>query len=382
LRIMSSGISTTANLSFGDGGNIYGDNNDTTYSSGLYLIGGSSANNGAQINLLGIDNASAPGDIQFYANSNLATGVQYAFYRRSTAGVNTALVTIEADGTLNATYLNGNGSGLTNIGAAALAANSVDTSELVADSVTSAKILNESIISADIQNESILSADILNGGINGADIATNAITGSEIADDAVGATELNSAANFTMNSLTTTTWVNAGSYMVAQLTSSRADNTMCWASSNGRFYQTANAAGCTNTSDARLKKDVETLAPSLEKLLALRPVSYHWKDEAKGAELQMGFIAQEVHKVLPNITVAPDKEHEYWGMYNNALIPYLVKGVQELKALVDHNASALRTENAALAARVEGLEAANKDLARQMEALRKDVKAALTAPTK
>lgn len=55
-------------------------------------------------------------------------------------------------------------------------------------------------------------------------------------------------------------------------------------------------------SDERLKKDVTTLSGSLDTLLRLRGVQFYWKDpENVGVPpgRQMGFIAQEVEKVLP-----------------------------------------------------------------------------------
>ncbi|MFA5928639.1 MAG: tail fiber domain-containing protein [Candidatus Margulisiibacteriota bacterium] len=56
-----------------------------------------------------------------------------------------------------------------------------------------------------------------------------------------------------------------------------------------------------NLSDIRLKKDIKTLANSLETILKLQGVSFHWKDAKKDKEagLQRGFIAQDVEKVIP-----------------------------------------------------------------------------------
>src|SRR5262249_55186516 len=57
------------------------------------------------------------------------------------------------------------------------------------------------------------------------------------------------------------------------------------------------------SSDARLKKNVHTLSGALDKLLALRGVSFEYIDPAKIHELageRMGLIAQEVEKVFPD----------------------------------------------------------------------------------
>jgi hypothetical protein len=56
-------------------------------------------------------------------------------------------------------------------------------------------------------------------------------------------------------------------------------------------------------SDARLKKNIHTLSGALDKLLALRGVTFEYIDPAKIHELpgeRMGLIAQEVEKVFPD----------------------------------------------------------------------------------
>jgi hypothetical protein len=57
------------------------------------------------------------------------------------------------------------------------------------------------------------------------------------------------------------------------------------------------------SSDARLKKNIHTLSGALDKLLALRGVTFEYIDPAKIHELpgeRMGLIAQEVEKVFPD----------------------------------------------------------------------------------
>ena len=57
--------------------------------------------------------------------------------------------------------------------------------------------------------------------------------------------------------------------------------------------------GTTTLSDARLKTSVVTLENSLDKVLALRGVTYHWKPEyRKDNREYVGFIAQEVQKSI------------------------------------------------------------------------------------
>ena len=53
------------------------------------------------------------------------------------------------------------------------------------------------------------------------------------------------------------------------------------------------------SSDLRLKKDIQTLDNALEKTLEMRGVSYTWKTDITNKNLQIGVIAQEVEKIYP-----------------------------------------------------------------------------------
>jgi len=112
-----------------------------------------------------------------------------------------------------------------------------------------------------------------------------------------------------------------------------------------RFY--VNAAGtisATNTSingisDVRLKENIRDLDDGLEKVLALKPRKFDWK-EGKGADIKnaRGFIAQEFETVFPDLIdewkdPAPEGEDPYKSVRQD-LIPTLVKAIQELNAKV------------------------------------------------
>ncbi|MGH7203152.1 MAG: tail fiber domain-containing protein [Candidatus Levyibacteriota bacterium] len=74
-----------------------------------------------------------------------------------------------------------------------------------------------------------------------------------------------------------------------------------------------------------------TLDKSLEKILALRPVTWKWKSEKDGTEVEYGFIAQEVEKVIPHL-VSNGKWRDGTTrkfLTVTALIPYLVAAIKE-----------------------------------------------------
>ena len=69
--------------------------------------------------------------------------------------------------------------------------------------------------------------------------------------------------------------------------------------SGGMYLNGSGAGAWTSNSDRRLKHNIYPLPTStLDRIMALNPVTYHWKDakqdEAQG--LQFGFIAQEVEE--------------------------------------------------------------------------------------
>src|SRR5207247_11130828 len=62
----------------------------------------------------------------------------------------------------------------------------------------------------------------------------------------------------------------------------------------------------TSLSSRRFKKDIQAMDKASEAILALKPVTFHYKTDSKGAA-QFGLIAEEVAKVNPAL-VLPDKE--------------------------------------------------------------------------
>jgi hypothetical protein len=121
---------------------------------------------------------------------------------------------------------------------------------------------------------------------------------------------------------------------------------------NGTAYASG-AAGA--LSDERHKEKVRTLElPALETLRKLRPVTYHWKkieDVGMKGE-QIGFIAQEVEKVLPQVVLTQDNEEKTKGLKYDEIIPVLTKAVQEL----DAENKKLKLANESLEARLDVLE--------------------------
>lgn len=61
-------------------------------------------------------------------------------------------------------------------------------------------------------------------------------------------------------------------------------------------------AGVTvHTSDIRLKKDINNIERSLEKIVSLKGIEYFWINREKDSHKQIGLIAQNVQKVFPEL---------------------------------------------------------------------------------
>lgn len=90
-------------------------------------------------------------------------------------------------------------------------------------------------------------------------------------------------------------------------------------------------------SDLTLKKNTTEITTALKSITALRPVTWHWKVGNDSQQLQYGFIAQEVEKVLPNLVTTVEWEDgtERKFLSTKGLIPYLVKALEEQQQQID-----------------------------------------------
>jgi hypothetical protein len=91
-------------------------------------------------------------------------------------------------------------------------------------------------------------------------------------------------------------------------------------------------------SDVRLKDRIEPVAGGLSLVQALRPVRYHWRSSAfperrLSTNEQIGFIAQEVQKVLPEV-VSQGADGMYAVDYAR-LTPVLVQAIQDQQVQID-----------------------------------------------
>jgi hypothetical protein len=110
----------------------------------------------------------------------------------------------------------------------------------------------------------------------------------------------------------------------------------------GSIICSGSSTSFNTSSDYRLKEDVQPMAGALEKVQALKPVTYKWKSTGESSE---GFIAHELQAVCPSAVsgekdaLNEDGSIKPQGIDTSFLVATLTAAIQELKAIVDEQAS-------------------------------------------
>ena len=94
-------------------------------------------------------------------------------------------------------------------------------------------------------------------------------------------------------------------------------------------YVALNGTSWTSSSDARLKENISAITGGIDKVKAMRPVNYTWIHDGDGAPNQIGFIAQEMQLVVPEVVDVPEDTEVHQGIQYEKLIPVLTAALQE-----------------------------------------------------
>ena len=138
---------------------------------------------------------------------------------------------------------------------------------------------------------------------------------------------------------------------------------------------TVTATSVTETSDRRLKTNIQPLKNALDNTLQLRGVSYNWMDESKSRDNQIGVIAQEVEEIYPEF-VHTDEEGMKSVNYSQ-MVAVLIEAVKDLNAKIE----ALENENSDLKTQVSEIDAMKSQLNTIMKMLQVDTAETKTAVT-
>ena len=80
----------------------------------------------------------------------------------------------------------------------------------------------------------------------------------------------------------------------------------------------------TETSYRELKENITPIEGSLDKIMALQGVNFDWKD---GKEKQIGLLADDVAKVVPEVVQFTDKKAT--ALQYSKMVALLIEGMKE-----------------------------------------------------
>ena len=132
--------------------------------------------------------------------------------------------------------------------------------------------------------------------------------------------------------------------------------------------------GINETSDGRLKKDINKILNASELVKALEGVTYYWRtDEFPDMDLdnrlQYGLIAQELEKVIPELV---NTDSEGWkSVEYTHLVPILLEALKEQLGTIE----TLQEENASVSKKLENYASLVSDIERLKEAVGIDKRA-------
>jgi hypothetical protein len=106
-----------------------------------------------------------------------------------------------------------------------------------------------------------------------------------------------------------------------------ADNLYTLGTSTARWSEVWATNGAIQTSDVRLKTNIQPLEYGVSEVLKMSPVQYKWKDNPESG-VQLGLIAQRIQKTIPEV-VTGDAKKEKLGMNYAELVPVLINSIKE-----------------------------------------------------
>ena len=114
--------------------------------------------------------------------------------------------------------------------------------------------------------------------------------------------------------------------------------------SDGDFHADGDIIGFSSTvSDSRLKDNIITLGGALDKIKSLRGVSYTWNSGKRKNTNDIGLIAQEVEKILPEVITEKkmplmegvDPDTDYKTVNYEKIVPVLIEAIKEQQEQID-----------------------------------------------
>jgi len=102
---------------------------------------------------------------------------------------------------------------------------------------------------------------------------------------------------------------------------------------NRAVYSTSDGNLTNSSSDKNLKTNISNITYGLSQVLAMRPISYNWIKPELGNQKEIGFIAQEIEEIIPEVV-----ETNSDGMKSldyPKLVAVMAKAIQELNSKLE-----------------------------------------------
>jgi hypothetical protein len=125
---------------------------------------------------------------------------------------------------------------------------------------------------------------------------------------------------------------------------------------NSALYITSGGELTTNSSDERLKTNINPLDAELSTLMNLNPVTYNYINNL--GKTTFGFIAQELEEYYPDL-VFINPISKYKGIHYHLFAPIITKAIQEQQAIIEtqeQKITDLQNTIQSLITRIENLE--------------------------
>lgn len=101
---------------------------------------------------------------------------------------------------------------------------------------------------------------------------------------------------------------------------------------NNSTYGTAKAHSFITYSDETLKKNIQPIANPMDKLMLLQGVTYDWKEDGTN---DIGFIAQDVEKVIPEVVYSAEGKEGSYGLDYASLTALLTEAIKQQQTEID-----------------------------------------------
>jgi hypothetical protein len=106
--------------------------------------------------------------------------------------------------------------------------------------------------------------------------------------------------------------------------------------SSGTFTVLGDIVAYGSPSDIRLKENIKPIESALDKVSKLQGVTFDWKEKSEDIldiKEDIGFIAQDVQKVLPELV--RENDNGMLSMRHQGITPILLEAIKELKAEIE-----------------------------------------------